>query len=50
MNPGAMAARSKPEKARVGHIPAAVKVFNITVYERNPVLSAQLLKPINGSS
>jgi len=50
MNPGAMAACSKPEEARVGHIPAAVKVPNITVYDRNFVLPTQLLEPTKGRS
>lgn len=39
MNPSATAARGEPEEARMGDIPAAGKVPNITVYDRNLVLS-----------
>jgi hypothetical protein len=50
MNPSATAACGEPEEARMGDIPAAVKVPNITVYDRNLVLSMQLLEPIKGVS
>src|SRR5271169_2076507 len=50
MNPSATATRSEPEEARVGDIPAAGKVPNIAVYDRNLVVSVQLLKPIEDMS
>jgi len=48
MNPGAVAACSKPDESRVSDIPATVEVPNIPTQDRNLVLSTKFFEAVKG--
>jgi hypothetical protein len=47
MNPNAAAAISKSQEARMGYVPAALEIYDISLYKREGMFSKQFFKHLN---